>query len=300
MHAVRGWSREEIDAAIVEYLARGEQTTDYEAWAQLFTDDAVYVEHSMGVFVGREAISRWIVSCMAEYAAVTNWTEWYAIGGTRVVIYAWNNFPAPTPSSAVRQFPSVSVLRYAGDGMFVRQDDFYDGIQSERLASEWAADGGNHQMPRDFSIRGIDAFQPTLPDEPHEPDEISAALATHLLREAEGAESGDWRAWADSFSDDAVLRSDADTRLEGRGTILTWAESRDTRATAAPRALWHLTDGNRVVTRISYSFDEAPGAHLASYDRMVVLHYAGDGRWSYREDVFNRHEEVRATELTRR
>jgi uncharacterized protein (TIGR02246 family) len=293
-----GWSRDEVETAVVEYLSRGERATDYEAWAELFTDDAVYVEHSMGVFVGRDAIRRWIVACMGEYSAVTNWTEWYQIDGSRVVIYAWNNFPAPTPSTGARQFPSVSVLRYAGDGMFVRQDDFYDAVASEHLAAEWADDGGGHHLPRDFSLRGVPGHHPEPGEDRHAREEVSDSFTELLRREAEAAETGDWRRWADSFSDGAVFRPRHGVRLDGRVSILDWVASGDDRVAALPRALWHMIDGNRVVARVACS---VAGETLAGgYDRMVVLHYAGGGRWSYREDVFNPQEEARTASPVRR
>ena len=41
---------------------------DWNDWADLFTEDATYVEHGFGTFGGREAIRRWITETMAANA----------------------------------------------------------------------------------------------------------------------------------------------------------------------------------------------------------------------------------------
>jgi len=48
-------SRQEVDAAFRTYLKLGAETHDWNAWADLFTDDALYVEVQYGTFHGRAA-----------------------------------------------------------------------------------------------------------------------------------------------------------------------------------------------------------------------------------------------------
>ncbi|MFQ5416017.1 MAG: nuclear transport factor 2 family protein, partial [Myxococcota bacterium] len=63
------WSRAELEEAFAHYqrvaLEAG-TTGDWNPWAELFTEDATYVEHLFGTLGGREAIRRWITSTMAE------------------------------------------------------------------------------------------------------------------------------------------------------------------------------------------------------------------------------------------
>jgi hypothetical protein len=40
---------------------------EWRDWADLFTEDAVYLEHSFGEFHGREEIYEWIAATMAEW-----------------------------------------------------------------------------------------------------------------------------------------------------------------------------------------------------------------------------------------
>ena len=64
------WDRAELEAAFAAYPERAAQagrTGDWAAWADQFTDDALYVEHHCGRFEGREAIRSCITSCMSEF-----------------------------------------------------------------------------------------------------------------------------------------------------------------------------------------------------------------------------------------
>jgi len=85
----------EIEAAFEEYRRRAEQEEDWAHWAELFTDDARYVEHCLGTFSGRDAITRWIVEVMAAHPAMTSWIEWHQIEDDHVAFYVWNNLPDP-------------------------------------------------------------------------------------------------------------------------------------------------------------------------------------------------------------
>ena len=71
--------REEVQLAFQEFLRRGVERHDWEGWADLFTDDAEYVEHNLGRFHGRDEIKAWITSTMADYRAMTLDMEWSMI-----------------------------------------------------------------------------------------------------------------------------------------------------------------------------------------------------------------------------
>src|SRR4051812_47845039 len=81
-------SRDEVEAEFNKYRARGD-AKDWSAWADQFTEDALYVEHEMGTFQGREAIRKWIVETMAPVGDMHFPTEWYVIDGDMVVFAAW-------------------------------------------------------------------------------------------------------------------------------------------------------------------------------------------------------------------
>ena len=57
------WSRAELEEAFERYQRAALEagvSGDWNAWADLFTEDATYVEHLYGIMGGREAIRRWI------------------------------------------------------------------------------------------------------------------------------------------------------------------------------------------------------------------------------------------------
>jgi ketosteroid isomerase-like protein len=64
------WSREELQRAhdrFIEAAAESGRTGDWSTWADMFTEDATYVEHHYGTFEGRDAIKAWIGETMAQW-----------------------------------------------------------------------------------------------------------------------------------------------------------------------------------------------------------------------------------------
>ena len=71
--------REEIEAAFRTYWRAGAVGEDWDAWSDLFTEDAQYVEHVLGDLRGREAIRAWIKPIMAQYPELYTAYEWHAV-----------------------------------------------------------------------------------------------------------------------------------------------------------------------------------------------------------------------------
>ena len=64
------WSRDELEAAFDSYQRTAMQagmTGDWDSWADMFTEDATYIEHHYGTLGGREAIRRWIKETMSTW-----------------------------------------------------------------------------------------------------------------------------------------------------------------------------------------------------------------------------------------
>ena len=81
--------------------------------------------------------------------------EWYVIEGNRVVYFPWQVFPDPKGGDADYRFACVTVLEYAGDGRFSRQEDVYNPAEGEAVVMRWLADGG--QLAADPAALGIEA-----------------------------------------------------------------------------------------------------------------------------------------------
>ena len=139
------WSREEIEDAFEHYqrtaLEAG-KTGDWDAWADLFTEDATYVEHLFGELAGREAIRRWITETMAtppNDEMVHFPIEWYVIDEDRgwVVCQVWNRMADPGDGS-VHQAYNFTLLKYAGEGRWKYEEDVYNPYHFGTMVETWA------------------------------------------------------------------------------------------------------------------------------------------------------------------
>lgn len=132
-------SRAEVEAAFRRYLKVGAEDHDWNAWADLFTEDALYIEVQYGTFHGREAIRKWIVETMATVPDMYfPPIKWHMIDGDRVVFYLENVLPNPDPKGQPLAFPSVSILRYR-DGLWCYEEDIYDVRASLRVKEQFKA-----------------------------------------------------------------------------------------------------------------------------------------------------------------
>ena len=148
------YPREEVEAAFRAILAAGD-AGDWDRWADLHTEDCEWVEHHYGTIVGRDAIRSTITALMAPVPMMQFPVEWYVIEGNRVVYFPWQVFPDPKGGDADYRFACVTVLEYAGDGRFSRQEDVYNPAEGEAVVMRWLADGG--QLAADPAALGIEA-----------------------------------------------------------------------------------------------------------------------------------------------
>lgn len=135
------FERSEVEDAYQRFVAAGE-TGDWNAWADLHSEDGTWVEHHLGTFVGREAIRRAIVDVMKPVPMMSFPIEWHIIEGNRVVYYPWQVFPDPTGGDALYRFGCVTIIDYAGDGLWSRQEDIYNPNEANEVIKRWIAAGG--------------------------------------------------------------------------------------------------------------------------------------------------------------
>ena len=138
------YSREELEEAFETYqriaLESG-MSGNWDPWADLFTEDATYVEHLFGTMGGREAIRRWITTTMAaspndqmKYFPI----EWYMIDEERgwIVCQVWNRMADPGDGS-LHQAYNFTLLKYAGNGQWSYEEDIYNPASFQRMMSGW-------------------------------------------------------------------------------------------------------------------------------------------------------------------
>lgn len=130
--------RAEVEAALDRYfeLAKvGTETGNWNPWADLFTEDAIYVEHSMGVMRGREEIRRWVMTATGGQPMSTIVApDWYVIDNDLVVVYTLNQRPAPDGGDPY-QFIGISPFCYAGDGLWCYEEDVTNPHEIVRTAT---------------------------------------------------------------------------------------------------------------------------------------------------------------------
>ncbi len=114
----------EVDQAFRTYWQTGIVGENWSAWADLFTEDVVYHERILGSMVGRETVREWIVPLMAKYTNIYGVYEWHMIEPSgRVVFYMQNR--RDLPGGSVVDFPGISILQYAGDGLWSMEEDYW-------------------------------------------------------------------------------------------------------------------------------------------------------------------------------
>lgn len=138
------FTREELEEAFAAYQARGAEagrTGDWAAWADMFTEDAVYVERHYGRFEGREAIRAWITATMGEFPgnAMPEFpVGWYVVDEARgwVVCQVWNRMADPGDGS-IHEADNITKLHYAGDGLWSYEEDVYNPNDFAAMVRGW-------------------------------------------------------------------------------------------------------------------------------------------------------------------
>jgi ketosteroid isomerase-like protein len=133
--------RREVEEAWRHFIAVGD-SGDWNAWADLHSEDGVWIEHHLGVFRGREAIRKAIVEVMKPVPMMLFPVEWHMVDGNRVVFYPWQVFPDPKGGDAIHRFGCVTVLEYAGEGLWSLQEDLYNPREAQQVIERWIAAGG--------------------------------------------------------------------------------------------------------------------------------------------------------------
>lgn len=146
------FSKKEVRQAVEHYLEVRRKIEagqlGWEALADLFTEDATYIDPAWGRFVGREAIARFQRDSMQ---GLEDWSfpiEWITIDGNRVIIKFWNRLPGRRPDGSYYQAPGIQVLIYAGNGKFSFDEDLLNMVHVMELIQEsgWQP-GPNVKMP---------------------------------------------------------------------------------------------------------------------------------------------------------
>jgi SnoaL-like domain len=128
----------EYQAAVAGIAASG----DWPSFADLFSEDATYEEHAFGSFSGREAIRAWVVETMTSFPGNTMTSfpiAWHVVDEptSRVICEVRNLMPDPGDGS-VHEASNLTILTYAGNGLWSREEDVYNPMRFAKMAVRWA------------------------------------------------------------------------------------------------------------------------------------------------------------------
>lgn len=152
----------EAYAAFHAKVATFAETGDWTGYADLFTPDAVYVEHAMGTFRGREEIRSWAVRTMTAYPGrvmpgfpIT----WQVVDATegRLVCEVLNPMPDPGDGTMLAE-PNITIMTYAGDGLFSREEDVYNPLRFHKMALTWARIAAEHGKADDDVLAWLEKY----------------------------------------------------------------------------------------------------------------------------------------------
>ena len=123
-------------------------TGEWGGFADHFTEDAEYVEHAFGTFRGREEIRAWAVSTMTSFpgSVMTGFPlAWQVIDvpTSRLVCEVRNLMPDPGDGS-VHEESNLTIMTYAGEGLFRREEDVYNPLRFLSMSLRWARVAQRH------------------------------------------------------------------------------------------------------------------------------------------------------------
>ncbi len=136
--------RSELAAAFQKFeetVARAAETRDWDAWVAQYTPDVDYVEHAAGTMRGREQVRAWIKQTMTTFPGshmVAFPTLWSVIDEStgRIIMELDNPMRDPGDGSVISA-TNISIITYAGDGQWRRQEDIYNPLRFLKASMKW-------------------------------------------------------------------------------------------------------------------------------------------------------------------
>ncbi|MBV9830711.1 MAG: nuclear transport factor 2 family protein [Marmoricola sp.] len=142
---------EELERAFTAYQETVADIASSGGWsrfADLFTEDATYVEHAFGTFTGREAVREWVVATMTSFPGNTMTSfpmAWHVLDlPTRRVICEVRNLMPDPGDGSVHEASNLTILTYGSDGLWACEEDVYNPMRFARMAADWARVAADH------------------------------------------------------------------------------------------------------------------------------------------------------------
>jgi len=140
----RQFSRAELVEAFATFEATVDgaaRTRDWDAWVGHYTPDVDYIEHAMGTMKGREQVRDWIYRTMTSFPG-SHMTAFPALWSvidedTGRVICELDNPMRDPGDGTIISATNISIVTYAGDGLWRRQEDVYNPLRFLAAGLKW-------------------------------------------------------------------------------------------------------------------------------------------------------------------
>jgi len=133
-------SEEEIRATYERYVATRDRVEagelGWDALAAFFTADATFIDPAWGRVEGIAAIREFLVESMV---GLEDWEfphEWAMVQGDQLISRWQNRLPGRRGDGSFYEAPGYSLMTYAGDGRFSREEDMLNMIHVGELIRE--------------------------------------------------------------------------------------------------------------------------------------------------------------------
>jgi hypothetical protein len=146
---------QEIAAAVDAYLTLREEIdaggAPWVTLAELFTEDAVYIDPAWGRVEGIEAIRDFISTSMKGLEGWTFPVEYVMVDGDRVVVKWTQVLPGARPDGSRYEQSGYSTLHYGGGGRFSYEEDLLNmtHVLEDIAESGWRPGPGFSAPPRE-------------------------------------------------------------------------------------------------------------------------------------------------------
>jgi len=138
------FSADELNEAFAGFqrtIAEVAVSGDWDRYADMFTEDADFVEHALGTMRGREEIRAWAWRTMTAFPGshMTSFPSlWHVVDAptSRVICEVDNPMRDPGDQSLITA-TNITILTYAGDGLWSKEEDVYNPMEFGRAAMTW-------------------------------------------------------------------------------------------------------------------------------------------------------------------
>lgn len=136
----KSFPREEVEREFHHWWATGNAGENWAGWVELFTPDVYYIDHFWGPLRSREEIDLWIHAVMKGVPEIYGVLDWYTIEDNIVTFHYQNRRDNPSDEGpAYFDFAGMTILWYAGDGLWAMEEDFWDRTGARDTSIEYAA-----------------------------------------------------------------------------------------------------------------------------------------------------------------